>query len=212
MNNLDGIAEDIRAELEEVNMRRDEALKQSRVLIRHCAGTIKAVHRHQWELVEERMAEMRVAADNLRASVVDHPELEHTGYTQDAMKEYAEAMITYAMVRGHDDLPTPQELGVLPSTYLNGLGEAASEMRRQILDLLRDGHDEDVEHLLEVMDTVYTVLFSFDFPDAVSGGLRRRVDQLRAVLERTRGDVTTSMRQQRLMQAMRELEKRFGTE
>ncbi len=210
MNNLDPVAEAIRAEFDATNERRDAALNQSRDLIRHCSEVIRAVHRRRWESLDARLAEMRAAAEALRESVAGYPMLEHTGYTQDAFKEYVEALVTLALVKGDDDLPTPQDLGVLASTYLNGLAEAASELRRHILDLLREEHSDEVERLLAVMDTLYTVLFSFGYPDAVTGGLRRRVDQLRGVLERTRGDVTLSIRQERLLKAMRETEQRLG--
>ena len=171
---------------------------------------IKAVHRLQWDLVGERQAIMHSAVAELRAAVKDHPQLEYSGYSQDALKEYVEAELICAIVRGAEDLPTPQDLSVGPDTYLNGMAEAASEIRRYILDLLRSEKATDVEPLLDTMDAIYTILFSFDFPDAITGGLRRHVDQLRAVLERTRGDVTSSIREQRLMAAMRDFEGRLG--
>lgn len=210
MNNLDSIAADIRAQFDETNARRDAALKQSRDLIRHCSEFIRTVHRHQWDSIAEQQVSLDAAATELRASVDGYPSLEHTGYTQDALKEYAEALITYALVRGEESLPTPEAMDVLPSTYLNGLTEAASEMRRHTLDLMRDGQIEEAQRLLDAMDTIYTVLFSFGYPDAITGGLRRRVDQLRGVLERTRGDFNTAVRQERLLQAMREFEAGLG--
>lgn len=212
MRNLDAIAETIRADFEATNVQREAALACSRSLIRRCSEMIKAVHRLQWDLVGERQALMHRAVEELRAAVKDHPQLEYSGYTQDALKEYVEAELTYAIARGADAFPTPQDLNVGPDTYLNGMAEAASEIRRYILDRLRSNKAEDVEQLLDVMDTIYTTLFSFDFPDAITGGLRRHVDQLRAVLERTRGDVTASIREQRLMAAMREFEGRLGVE
>ncbi|MBN2469647.1 MAG: haloacid dehalogenase [Anaerolineae bacterium] len=212
MNNLDSLAEGIRAEFDEMNDRRDAALKQSRDLIRLCSQVIRAVLHGQWEAVDSQMQALHAAADELRASVDGYPMLEHTGYTQDAFKEYVEALVTRALVRGDAELPTPGSMRVLSSTYLNGLAEAASEMRRHILNLMRDGEMAEARRLLEIMDTIYDVLFSFGYPDAITGGLRHRVDQLRAVVERTRGDVTTSIRQDRLLAAMRELEDKLGVQ
>ncbi len=210
MNNLDTIAARIHAEFEAMNARRDEVLNHTRELVRLCSEMIRTVLRGQWEAVDEQARTLHAAADELRAFVADYPMLEHTGYTQDAFKEYVEAMITRALVRGDADLPTPEDLGVLTSTYLNGLAEAASELRRHVLNLLRDGQMDEARRLLDVMDTIYDVLFSFGYPDAITGGLRHRVDQLRAVLERTRGDVTASLRQELLLSAMRGLEERLG--
>ncbi|NPV68081.1 MAG: haloacid dehalogenase [Anaerolineae bacterium] len=212
MNNLDAIAAAIHAEFEAMNARRDAVLNHTRELVRLCAEMIRTVLRRQWNAVDEQAQALQAAADELRAFVAEYPVLEHTGYTQDAFKEYVEAMITRALVRGDADLPTPEALGVLSSTYLNGLAEAASELRRHVLNLLRDGEMDEARRLLDVMDTIYDVLFSFGYPDAITGGLRHRVDQLRAVLERTRGDVTASLRQELLLSAMRELEERLGVQ
>ncbi len=210
MNNLDAITAAILTQFDTVNERRDAALNQSRALIRQCSALIRTVHKQDWDSVETQMAELHTAADALRAHVEDYPELVHTGYTQDAFKEYCEAIFTLALVRNDEALPTPEALNVLPSTYLNGLAEAASEMRRYVLNLLRDGEIAEARRLLDVMDTIYDALFSVGYPDAITGGLRHRVDQLRAVVERTRGDVTTTVRQDKLLGAMRALESRLN--
>ncbi len=133
--------------------------------------------------------------------MLPHPALLHAGYTQDALKEYAEAHLTLALVRGAS-LPTAEELQVEPAAYLNGLAEAASELRRYVLDALRKGDTGDCERLLGAMDEVYSLLVTVDYPDAVTGGLRRTTDALRAVLERTRGDLTVSLRQEQLLAAL----------
>lgn len=208
MDNLETIADAIREELEAKNDARDEALRRSRELIRYCANTIKAVHRERWAEAQAGLETVREAAQDLVSGVEDFPDLYHSGYTQDALKEYVEAFVTYAIVRG-EELPTAEELAVPGSTYLNGLAEAATEIRRTVLDILREEHTEQAEHLLETMDGIYNTLMTFDFPDAITYGLRRRVDILRSVLERTRGDLTSSIRQQRLAQALASLEQRL---
>ena len=209
MDNLEQIADTIREEMEAMNEARDDALARSRELIRHCAGTIKAIHREQWDEARTGLQTARQAAGELSAGVADYPDLYHSGYTQDALKEYVEAYATFALVRG-EPLPTPADLDVPGSTYLNGLCEAASELRRAILDIIRHEHNDVAEDLLDKMDGVYNMLMTFDFPDAITYGLRRRVDSLRGVTERTRGDLTNSMRQQRLQEALHQLEQQLG--
>jgi translin len=141
-----------------------------------------------------------------------YPAIFHAGYSQDAFKEYAEAHLTFALVRNLP-LPTAAEIQVEPAAYLNGLGEAASELRRYLLDSLRRGDTGDCERLLNAMDEVYSLLVTVDYPDAVTGGLRRTADALRAVLERTRGDLTATLRQDQLIAALRQVEERLeGTE
>lgn len=199
---MEDFCDEIRAGLDQKEQARNQAIEQSRLLIRQCANTIRAVHRHEWQVVETRLTEAGESADILRKAAAGYPDVYHAGYTQDALKEYAEAHFTYAMVR-NDPLPSPDELDIEPPTYLNGLAEAASEMRRHILDLIRrDEIGEEAERLLSLMDSTYSLLMTFDQSNAVTGGLRRRVDQLRGVLERTRGDLTLSLRQQRLQAAL----------
>ncbi len=210
MDNLSNIAEGIRAAFVTKNAARDTAIARSREVIRHCAEAIRAVHRREWADAEAKLASARAAADDMRAGIDGHPDLYHAGYTQDALKEVVEAFATSAIIRGQP-LPTPDALAVEPSTYLNGLAEAATELRRFILDILRreDGDTAEAERLLEWMDDIYDQLVTFDFPDAITGGLRRQTDVVRGVLERTRGDLTTTVQQQRLQAALKRAENRL---
>lgn len=209
MDQLDSIAERIREDFERVNEARDRAYQRSRQLTSLCSKTIRAIHREEWHVANSLLGETRQAASALVAGVSDHPNLYHAGYTQDAMKEYVEVFVTYALVRDQA-LPTPEELSVEYNTWLNGLAEAAIEMRRRILDLIRHRQNQEAERLLDVMSTIYGTLVTFDFNDSITGGLRRRTDTVRAVLERTRGDVTTNFRQSELEAALQALEGKLG--
>jgi translin len=208
-NRLDGIAEDIRGQFEVVNLARDSAYQQSRALTSVCARTIRAVHREEWETAGQLLSEAKEAAERLIEGVEPFPNLYFAGYTQDALKEFVEANLTLALVRNRA-LASPDELGVERNTWLNGLAEAATELRRRILDIIRHGHSQEAERLLVEMDEIYSVLVTFDFNDSITGGLRRRTDTVRAVLERTRGDVTTSLRQAELEQSLQALEARVA--
>ena len=205
MDELDTTAETIRRYMEQVDGARDLAYKRSRSLIALCARTIRAIHREEWDAAESLLAEARTATDDLVGGVRDYPELYFAGYTQDAVKEFVEGNLVYAMVRGRP-LPTPEDLGSEPNTWLNGLAEAASELRRRILDLLRHGETAEAERLLDAMDHIYSTLVTFDFADQITGGLRRRTDALRAVFERTNGDVANSYRSTQLEAALKSLE------
>jgi translin len=208
-NRLDNIAEQIRDQFEVVNSARDSAYQQSRALTSICARTIRAVHREEWDVSEALLAEAREAAGRLIEGTKPFTKLYFAGYTQDALKEFVEANLTLALVRNRA-LASPQELGVENNTWLNGLAEAATELRRRILDIIRHGHSQEAERLLAEMDEIYSVLVTFDFNDSITGGLRRRTDTVRAVLERTRGDVTTSLRQAELERALAAMEARFA--
>jgi translin len=203
------ITEALRALFIAKNAARDEAIARSRELVRHCSEAIRAVHRREWAVAQAKLTTARAAADTLCAGVADYPDLYYAGYVQDALKEVVEAFVTYAIVRG-EPLPALAELDVECATYLNGLAEAATELRRFILDILRrtDGSSDEAERLLAWMDAIYDELVTFDFPDALTGGLRRQTDVVRGVLERTRGDLTMTLRQQRLEAALARFEGR----
>ena len=205
MKNLEAIADPIRASLAAKNLARDRALERSRTLIRHCAHAIRAVHRDEREAAREHIGQARVVAESLRHDLAPFPDLYHAGYTQDALKEFAEANIVYA-ITGGEQLPAPEAIGVDHAAYLNGLGEAAGELRRRCLDIIRHDHSEEAERLLAAMDDIYALLVTVDYPDAITGGLRRTTDMVRGVTERTRGDLTTSLRQQRLQEALKRYE------
>ena len=213
MINLEQICDAIRQDLEERNAARDKAIVLSRQLVRHCSESIRAIHRRDWDRADQKLEQVNVGGDELKSIVKDFPDLYHTGYTQDALKELAEAFITLAIVKG-DALPSSADLGIESSTYLKGLGEAATELRRFILDIMRrtDGHSDEAERLLLAMDDIYDQLVTFDFPDALTHGLRRQTDVVRGVLERTRGDLTQSLRQQKLQSALKNMERHFDDE
>jgi len=202
---LQSIGDRIRATLAAKNEARDTALRHSRTLVRYCANTIRAIHRGEMEQAQGLLAQAEETAAALRAVVADDPDLCFAGYTQDGLKEFVEANVLLALVTGAP-LPTPEALQVEASTYLRGLAEAATELRRTILDIIREDHSEQAERLLEAMDEIYSLLVTIDFPDAITGGLRRSTDVVRGVRERTRGDLTMSLRQQRLQQALRRAE------
>jgi translin len=209
MDELNGIGDRILQHLEEKNSARDRALQLSRTLIRHCSTAIRAVHRGELEAAREDIKAARSLRDQLKAGLSDFPDLYHAGYTQDALKEFAEANITAALVAG-DGLPDPDDLGVEYAAYLGGLGEAAGELRRYSLDRLRHGDLEQAERLLGAMDDIYGLLVTVDFPDAITGNLRRITDMVRGVTERTRGDLTTAVREQQLKQALQAVERKLG--
>ena len=191
-----------RGVLESKHKAREVTLAACRKTIQACAASIRAVHREDYDTAEDLSAQAAAHLAQAMAAVEDHPDIRHAGFVHDASKEYAEARMTLAFVRG-DPLPSADQLvGVEVQAYLNGMAEAASELRRYILDLLRRGRPDRGEELLGYMDEVYSLLVTIDFPDAMTGGLRRTTDALRAVLERTRGDLTTTLLQSRLLEGI----------
>jgi len=200
--NLDDISDGLRRRFDERMQARERALPASRKAIRSCANAIRAIHRGELDLAHGLMDEARAAIDDGLQAVRDNPEIRFAGYLQDAQKEYAEARITEAVVIGAPQLPTPEELGVEDAPYLNGMAEAIGEARRHILDLLRHGEVAEGEAVLSAMDDMYSVLVTMDYPDAITGNLRRSTDVARSLIEKTRGDLSVARVSQDLHDAL----------
>jgi translin len=209
MHKLEDIANEIRNDFDIRTNARDKALARARQLTRACSLAIRAVHRDDTDGLNEHLTEAHRLAKALTTDLVDHPDLFFAGYTQDALKEYAEANITCALIQDQA-LQTPEELGVGNATYLNGLAEVVGELRRRILDILRHGYSEEAERLLGYMDEIYSVLVTIDYPDAITNGLRRKTDIARSIIEKTRGDITFSLRGEHLEQAIERFSARLN--
>jgi len=203
-NHLESLSDRIRESFDRQNTIRDEALAQSRELTRHSARAIRAIHRDDTVLAQEYLAKANQLAADLREGLVDEPDLYFSGYAQDALKEFCEAHLTVATVL-KQEWPTPEELHVEYATYLNGMSEVVGELRRRIMDIMHAGHSPEVERLLDVMDDIYALLVTMDYPDALTYGLRRRTDIARSIIERTQADVTISYRQQLLEKRIADL-------
>ena len=204
MDHLDSISELIRLQFDARTAARDQALAQARALTRFCSQAIRAVHRDEDDAMQAQLNEAHKMADSLRAAVTEFPDLYYAGYTQDALKEFVEANVTCALIK-NQPLIGPKELGVEYNTYLNGLSEVVGELRRRCLDILRHGYSAEAERLLTHMDDIYAVLVTMDYPDAITSGLRRQTDIARSIIEKTRGDITFSLRGEHLERAIARL-------
>lgn len=207
-DNLDSIAEQLRLSLSVKDAAREKMLPLCREAIRYSSESIRSIHRQEFGKAKEMLGSAGKLLDEAEQALAGSAELSNTGFFRDAQKEFVEGNAVLTIVTGKP-LPSPGELGVDSAAYLNGLGEAASELRRYLLDSMRKGDLSKGEELLTAMDDIYSVLITVDFPDAITGGLRRTTDMLRGVLERTRSDLTLATTQQDLGQRIAKLEKKL---
>lgn len=196
-DNLDSIAEQIRQNFSAKDAAREKALPLCREAIRDCSEAIRAVHRQEFAGAAESLKTARSLLTEAQQAVAACEDLSNTGFIRDAQKEFAEGSVLLALVTGKP-VPSPEKLGIDAAAYLNGLGEAVGELRRYLLDGMRQGDLSRSEDILLMMDDIYSVLVTMDFPDAITGGLRRTTDVVRGILEKTRSDLTLMMRQKEL--------------
>lgn len=193
---MEGYVEGIRGHLVAKSKAREAALALARETVRSSANAIRSVHRHEFGSAEELVGEAARSLKGASEALAGHADILHAGFVHDAAKEYAEARLVLALVRDQV-VPSPAELGVDGVAYLHGMAESVGELRRHLLDFLRRGEVAPCERLLERMDEIYGQLVTIDFPDAMTAGLRRSTDSARAILERTRGDLTLAIMLQR---------------
>jgi len=210
-SNWEEIAVAMREKAQGMHSGREAGLQRCRTLIQTSAKCIRHVHRNQFKEADALLADAKRIAKEAQDALRPYPELYHAGFLHDAEKEMVEAAAVLAIVRC-EKYPTPDELHVGTMAYLNGMGEAASETRRFALDEMRKGKLQEAERILALMEGIYDELITFDYPDGMTGGLRRTCDALRPVIERTRSDLTASVTQHALVNELRQtresLEKR----
>jgi translin len=209
---IESLAETAMEALAAKNAAREAALGRCRDTIRNSANAIRAVHRADFATAQSLVDRAGQLLSEAKTALKDHLDIRHAGFVHDAEKEYAEARITLAIISDQGDLPGPDDLGVELAAYLNGLGEVVGELRRYLLDGLLHGGDIDrLVETLDVMDEIYGILVTFDYPDAMTGGLRRTTDNVRGILERTRGDLSFAARQRDLEERLRQFEEHLTT-
>ena len=197
VEDLENIAAKLRPYFAAEDEARERTLRSCRQVIRHSADAIRAVHRQDHDKARQLLDSAHELLREINHDLAGHGKLLYSGFIHDAQKEFAEGCITLALIAGKD-LPEPKTLGVSNAAYLDGLGESVGELRRYILDSLRRDDFSRCEELLIIMDEIYAILITMDFPELLAHGLRRTTDAVRGIIERTRGDLTVSLRQKDL--------------
>lgn len=192
MSSFEDISLNMLAIFDDKDRAREEALALSRSAIRLCSSAIRSVHRNELEASKRFIDKAAVDLQKIQVLLKNHQDVRYAGFVDGAEQEYAEALFVYSIITRHEIL-APDEVGVEKVNYLAGLGDVCGELRRHILDLIRSGRGKDGEYYLQVMEEIYYLLMFFDYPDAITRGLRRKSDLARSMLERTRGDLTNAL-------------------
>lgn len=209
MSKWEAVVADLKDRAQKMHEARESGLQKTRSLVQVSARCIRHIHRHQFAEAEKLLAEAKRIAAEAQQALQPFQELYHAGYLNDSEKEMVEAAAVLAIVR-NEELPSPVELHCGIMAYLNGMGEAASEVRRYALDEMRRGNLDAAEKILVQMETIYDDLITFDYADSMTNGLRRTCDALRAVIERTRSDLTATASQNALVQELRRTQEQLG--
>ncbi|TXT67162.1 MAG: hypothetical protein BAJALOKI1v1_170032 [Promethearchaeota archaeon] len=193
--------------LDEIDEQREQILKISREIIRECSISIKSIHRKNLDeyhtkikKIEERLGEFRKLVDT------------YPGYFYKYLKtpeqEYAEAILLYSIIE-EKQIPTHLDLNIDPLHYTLGFADVVGELRRYILDKIRDSKVAEINKILETMDEIYSHLFSLDYPSGLTKDLRHKTDVARKLLEKTRGDISVSIQMHKLTKLLKNSNKKM---
>ncbi len=175
----------IEAHLRGRELRREELHQRARRLRRLAQSTMLRLLDQvpaETELREVRAA-ARELSDWVRTEARGDEAIAH-----DAFQESVEALLLAAAL-ADQPFPGPDELGVEPELFLLGLGDLVGELRRIVLGRLTSDDLAGADHYLELMEEIYRTLLRFDTTRAIVQ-LKPKQDTARALLERTRGEVT----------------------
>jgi translin len=209
---LEEISVRIRESLEAKDSIREDGLKISREVVRECRAATFALHLQDFKKANDSIKAAEDALEKLEVLFTGHADIYYAGYIEHAQQEYSEVSVLRSLLKENGKLkniPSPDELRVGYAAYLNGLGDVVGELRRHILDLIRRDSFEKAEVFLGIMEDIHATLMDFDYPDAITKGLRRKTDVSRGLIEKTRGDVVNAIRQKKLETAMLNLELRL---
>jgi translin len=208
---LEGISAQIRENFEAKDTVREDGLKISREIVRECRTASFALHAQDFEKANKSIKVAGKALEKLETLLKEHTDIYYAGFVEHSQQEYSEVTVLYSLLKedGEKKIPSPDELKVEYAAYLNGLGDVVGELRRHVLDLIRKESFEEAEVFLGIMENIHAILMDFDYPDAITRGLRRKTDVSRSLIEKTRGDVVNASGQKKLETAMRNLESRL---
>jgi translin len=176
---------------DKLNDIREQSLTTSRAIVRECSKSIRNIHRNDEVSAKEHIENARKKLENLKSISSDVSEISYAGYVLDAEREFVEAVMFYTFeVSGY--IEPFNNFNVHPSSYIQGIGDTIGEWRRKALDHLRNLDIKKAETYLAIMEEGMGILNELDYPDALTGGLRRYADNARSIIERTRSDITNA--------------------
>ncbi|MFW9966245.1 MAG: haloacid dehalogenase [Candidatus Thorarchaeota archaeon] len=205
---LSEILKPMRTEIETDDGVREKVLPLSRSAVRKCSESIKETHRGNYDSADKLLSEAHETAEKAEREMKGSEFMSHSKSLAVAYQELAEAANLLSLLRNSTFTP-PEKYGIPTRAYLTGLADTVGELRRAVLDKLRDEKVESAVSLLGFMEEILDELHTFDFPNALVPELRRKCDVARSIIERTRGDITSAIQQAKLVEELRGFEDRL---
>ncbi len=190
-NTSEEVLFELRHSLSSIYDVREESLRLSRRAIQFASKSIRSVHRQELNEARLQLNNCKKCVSELMEMTNSFPMIKYNGFVIDAEKEMVEASLVYEFEIS-SSLILPSELNVSAVGYIGGLADSIGEWRRRSLDLLRELRIEESTKYLDIMELSMDILCELDYPDGMTGGLRRLADNARSIIERTRSDITNA--------------------
>ena len=189
----------IEEELDEKDSVREIAIKSARVIIRMSSQSIIMMHRREDE--SEIVRKLKEEVWHLKSLLTNqYPDLLYSGFVQNAFQEYCESQIFRAIIH-NKPIPSHKDLGMNPESYLMGMGDVVGELRREVLEALKNEDFKRAEEYLSIMEEIYEMLMRFNYPSGLVP-LKPKQDTARALIEKTRGELTMAIMTDKIAKKM----------
>jgi translin len=194
----------INDELQAIENRREQLIKESRDIIILCSQSIISLH--QGHLQESQLKLDK--AKELYFSLKTVAQADLLRYLSMPEQELVECSLLMSIVK-NEALPGLDDIGVSSQAYLFGILDCIGEIKRMVYDLVRLNRYDQAEYLFRVMQEIYREIYPFSIYDNLVNGIRKKLDVCKILIENTRELITEEARRSIIIESLKKLEKSF---
>ncbi len=169
--------------LEEKQADFDAAMRISMSIVRQAGQAITYLHNNDMRSAARETASMKKSVKKLMAM-----DALFRYNTQQAYQEYSEAII-FASIKSGSGVPSVKSLNVDNEAYLLGLLDVVGELKREVLECLREGRLDDAVRYFDTMKEIYDGTRKLRFAEAVLRGFRKKQDTARIQIENAGSEI-----------------------
>ena len=185
--------------LKDSNASREFLIKNTRDVVILCSHSIIAAHKGDLRLAKQKIkkAEAVIKVNQKKAKN------EFKKYLITPEQEFVEANSFLAVVE-NKEIPSLKSLNVSDESYILGLLDCIGELKRLVLDNIRNGQLKEADRIFNVMENLYQALYPFAMYDKIVKETRRKLDVNRILVEETRSVITEEIRRNHFIKALAE--------
>jgi translin len=191
----------INDELQLIENRREQLIKESRDIIILCSQSIISLHQGH---IQESQLKLDKAKD-LYFSLKTLAQTDLLRYLSMSEQELVECSLLMSIVK-NEALPGLDEIGVSSQAYLFGILDCIGEIKRMVYDMVRLDRYDQAEYLFTVMQEIYREIYPFSIYDNIVSGIRKKLDICKILIENTRELITEEARRSIIIESLKKLD------